>query len=73
MDIGTGVAVTGVAIAISVAIIGVFGKGKSPHNICIEHSAVKQQMIDIVGWLKRIDEKLDTALDRRKNIKGENS
>ena len=65
MDIGTAVTIVGSAFAIAVVIIGLFGKGKSPHVQCLEHSALQAQITDFTEWLGKIETKLDRVIEQR--------
>ena len=65
MDMGTAVTIVGSLFAIAVVIIGLFGKGKSPHTQCLEHAAIKSQIVDFTDWLNKIEKKLDQSLERR--------
>lgn len=65
MDIGTAVAIVGSSFAVAVVIIGLFGRGKSPHIQCLEHNAIKAQIVDFTEWLGKIEQKLDRVIEQR--------
>jgi hypothetical protein len=65
MDMGTAVAIVGSLFAVAFGLVGLFGRGKSPHVQCLEHSALKTQIIDFTEWLGKIEKKLDRVIEQR--------
>lgn len=65
MDIGTGVATAGGAIAIAAVLMKWISVSYSDNtNQCVAHAFMTKQIEEIKLWLRRVEEKLDRVIER---------
>jgi glycine cleavage system pyridoxal-binding protein P len=63
MDIGTGVAICGTAVATAAVLIKWIGKSENVRQ-CPSHSVIDEQIKTLKEWLAKVEMKLDKVIER---------